>query len=109
MQPRKTTTTVKKKRKPLTPKQIVTISKKWGKREYWNMVNTIEAVAFGTKIAIIFPGLLFGKQFWWLYIFALVSSAALILTSTVKTLPTIIWFNIAWIVLATVSIIKHFI
>ena len=104
-------TTVKKtrKRKPLTPKQIVKISKKWGQREYWSTVNTIEAIAFGTKIAIIFPGLLFGKQFWFLYIFALASSLALVLTSTVKTLPTIIWFNIAWIVLAAASIVKHFI
>lgn len=99
----------KKKKKLLTPKQILKISKKWGDRSYWTTVNTIEAWAFGTKIAIIFPGLLFGKQFWWLYIFALASSVALILTSTIKTLPTIIWFNIAWVVLATLSIIKHFI
>jgi hypothetical protein len=61
-----------------------------------------------TKIAIIFPGLLLGKQFWWLYIFALVSSFALIWSSTVKTLPTIIWFNILWTLLAVLSILKHF-
>jgi hypothetical protein len=61
-----------------------------------------------TKIAIIFPGLLLGKQFWWLYIFALVSSLALIWSSTVKTLPTIIWFNILWTLLATLSLAKHF-
>jgi hypothetical protein len=30
------------------------------------------------------------------------------LTSTIKTLPTIIWFNIAWICLAILSIVKHF-
>jgi len=65
-------------------------------------------LSFATKIAIIFPGLLLGKQWWWLYIFALASSTALILTSTIKTLPTIIWFNIAWCILASASILKHF-
>jgi hypothetical protein len=27
----------------------------------------------------------------------------------VKTLPTIILFNVAWVILATASIIKHFV
>ncbi len=75
---------------------------------YWNRANTIEACGFATKIAIIFPGLLFGRQFWWLYIFAIVSSVALIWSSTVKTLPTIILFNVAWVVLALTAIIKYF-
>jgi hypothetical protein len=79
------------------------------KKQYWSKANTVEFFAFMTKIAIIFPGLLFGKQFWWLYIFALVSSLALIWSSTVKTLPTIIWFNILWIFLAISAIIKYFI
>ena len=77
-------------------------------KSYWNRANTVEFFAFMTKIAIIFPGLLLGKQFWWLYIFALISSSALIWSSTVKTLPTIIWFNILWCILATLSIAKHF-
>jgi hypothetical protein len=77
-------------------------------KEYWDRPNTVEFFAFMTKIAIIFPGLLLGKQFWWLYIFALVSSLALIWSSTVKTLPTIIWFNILWTLLATLSLAKHF-
>lgn len=92
----------------LKPRDIVAVSRRWFRRDYWTRVNFIEAWAFGMKIAIIFPGLLFGKQFWWLYIFALVSSVALVLTSTVKTLPTVIWFNIAWIVLASASIAKYF-
>jgi hypothetical protein len=91
----------------LKPIDIVEVSKNWGSREYWTKTNIVEAWAFMTKIAIIFPGLLFGVQFWWLYIFALASSLALILTSTIKTMPTIIWFNIAWIFLASVSIIKY--
>ena len=86
---------------------IAVISKKWGNREYWSKVNIIEAWAFMIKIAIIFPGLLFGVQWWWLYLFALVSSFSLIITSTIKTMPTIIWFNILWVILASLSILKH--
>ena len=86
---------------------IVVISKKWGTREYWSKVNIVEAWAFMTKIAIIFPGLLFGVQWWWLYVFALASSFSLIITSTIKTMPTIIWFNILWVILASLSILKH--
>ena len=86
---------------------ILQVSKKWGTKEYWIKTNIIEAWAFMTKIAIIFPGLLFGVQWWWLYIFALASSLALIFTSTIKTMPTIIWFNIAWVCLASLSIAKH--
>ena len=78
-------------------------------KEYWNRPNNVEFFAFMTKAGIIIPGLLFGRQFWWLYIIALVTSLALIWSSTVKTLPTLIWFNIIWIFLATAAIIKHFI
>lgn len=77
-------------------------------RSYWNKANTVEFFAFMTKIVIIVPGLLFGIQFWWLYILALTSSLALIWTSTVKTLPTIILFNILWVLLATTAILNHF-
>jgi hypothetical protein len=84
------------------------VSKRFFQKSYWNRVNAVEALAFCTKLVIIIPGLLFGKQWWWLYIFALGSSLALILTSTIKTLPTIIWFNVAWCILASASILKHF-
>jgi hypothetical protein len=77
-------------------------------KEYWNKVNTIEFFAFMTKIMIIVPGLLLGKQWWWLYIFAIITSLLLIRTSTIKTLPTIIIFNMFWVVLASTAIIKHF-
>lgn len=89
-------------------KDIVFISKKLFERRYWNRVNTIEFFAFSTKLVIIVPGLIFGRQWWWLYIFALISSTALILTSTIKTLPTIIYFNIVWSILAITAITKHF-
>ena len=80
-----------------------------GNKKYWNVPNTVEFFAFMTKAAIIIPGLLFGKQFWWLYIIALATSLSLIWSSTVKTLPTIIWFNIIWSFLAIATIVKHFI
>jgi hypothetical protein len=86
---------------PIVTKQLFT-------KSYWNKVNIIEFWAFSTKLAIIFPGLLFGKQWWWLFLFALASSLALIATSTIKTLPTIIYFNVGWSILATAAIIKHF-
>ena len=76
-------------------------------KEYWNRANTVEFFAFMTKLSIIFPGLLFGKQWWWLYIFALTSSLALIWSSTIKTLPSIILFNIGWSILAFTAILKY--
>ena len=83
--------------------------KTMSKKEYWNRPNSVEAWGFVTKLVIIVPGLLLGKQWWWLYIFAIISSVALVWSSTKKTLPTIILFNVAWIVLATASIVKHFV
>jgi hypothetical protein len=80
-----------------------------GNKKYWNRANTVEFFAFMTKLCIIFPGLLFGKQWWWLYILALASSLALIWSSTIKTLPTIILFNIGWSILAATAIIKYWI
>jgi hypothetical protein len=93
----------------IKPKEILEVTKQLGRKTYWTKTNIIEFWAFSTKLMIIIPGLLFGVQFWWFYIFALVSSLALILTSTVKTLPTIIYFNVGWTILAATSIIKHFV
>lgn len=89
--------------------KILAALKTASSRSYWNKVNTVEAWGFATKIAIIFPGLLFGYQWWWLYIFAIASSLSLIWTSTEKTLPTIILFNVLWVILATTAIVKHFV
>jgi len=88
--------------------QWVDAIKTMSKKKYWSKPNTVEFFAFMTKISIIFPGLILGKQWWWLYIFALISSLALIWSSTIKTLPTIILFNILWCILATIAILKHF-
>lgn len=83
--------------------------KKMGHKEYWNRANTVEFFAFVIKAMIIIPGLLFGYQVWWFYIFAVVSSLGLIWSSTVKTIPTLIWFNILWSILGTIAILKYWI
>ena len=90
-------------------KKIIDALKMMSSKDYWSKVNAVEACGFATKIGIIFPGLLFGYQWWWLYIFAIISSLSLIWTSTEKTLPTIIIFNVLWVILAVLSIAKHFI
>jgi len=89
--------------------KVIHAIKQMSSKNYWNKPNAVEAWGFMTKIAIIFPGLLFNKQWWWLYIFAVISSACLIWSSTRKTLPTIIIFNFIWIILASLAIIKHFV
>ena len=89
--------------------QWITALRSMGNKKYWNKPNTVEFFAFMTKAAIIIPGLLFDTQIWWLYIIALITSLSLIWSSTVKTLPTIIWFNILWSILATTAIIKYWI
>jgi hypothetical protein len=82
--------------------------KQYGHKSYWNKANTIEFVCFMNKLVIIIPGLIFGVQWWWLYIFALVTSLGLIWSGTVKLLPTIVLFNYAWSLLAIMAIAKHF-
>lgn len=76
-------------------------------KKYWTKSNTVEFIAFIIKALIIIPGLLFGLEIWWLYIFALLSSLGLIWSSTVKTIPTLIWFNILWSILSIIFIVKY--
>jgi hypothetical protein len=87
----------------------VTVVRQMLHKQYWTKANIVEFVCFMNKLLIIVPGLLFGVQWWWLYIFAALTSVGLIWSSTIKTLPTIILFNVAWTILAIVAIIKHFI
>ena len=86
----------------------LTALKTMGHKKYWTKANTVEFFAFVVKGTIIIPGLLFGVEIWWLYIFALVSSLGLIWSSTVKTIPTLIWFNILWSLLAIIYMLKYF-
>ena len=89
--------------------QWITTLRSMGRKSYWNIPNTVEFFAFMTKAVIIIPGLLFNTQIWWLYVIALLTSLSLIWSSTVKTLPTIIWFNILWTILAVTAIIKYWV
>lgn len=82
--------------------------KTMGKKSYWTKANVVEFFAFVAKAIIIIPGLIFDVSVWWFYIFALVSSLALIWSSTIKTIPTLIWFNILWSGLAIAYILKYF-
>lgn len=77
-------------------------------RQYWNKANTVEFFAFMIKIIIIIPGLIWGIFIWWLYLFSLATSFALVWSSTVKTLPTIIILNLAWIFLSSYVLIREF-
>lgn len=88
--------------------QWVVALKTMGRKKYWTKANTVEFLAFVAKAAIIIPGLIFDVSVWWFYIFALASSLGLIWSSTVKTIPTLIWFNILWSGLAIAYIAKHF-
>lgn len=80
-----------------------------GEKDYWNKENSVEFFAFFIKGCIVVPGLIFGIQFWVFYVFALISSIMLIWSSTIKTIPTLIWFNILWIILSTIILFRYFI
>lgn len=77
-------------------------------KEYWNKPNSIEFFAFMIKLIIIIPGLLWGYNWWWLYAIALITSTMLVWSSTKKTLPTLIIFNVVWIFLSIFAMIKYY-
>ena len=79
----------------------------WFRRDYWTGYNTVELLAWGTKAAVIIPGLVFGLEVWGLHIFTLGTSVALIWASMKKLLPTLILFNTLWIFLSMTVIIRH--
>lgn len=87
--------------------QWVIALKTMGHKKYWTRANIVEFFAFVVKGAIIIPGLLFDISIWWFYILALISSLGLIWSSTVKTIPTLIWFNILWSILAITYIARY--
>jgi hypothetical protein len=78
-------------------------------KEYWTDYNTIEFSAWMAKAAIIIPGLVFGKEIWWLHFLTLVTSSLLIWASMRKSLPTLIVFNTLWIGISLTIILKHII
>ena len=76
-------------------------------REYWVNYNTIEFAAWMSKAAIIVPGLVFGKEIWWLHFLTLITSSLLIWASMRKSLPTLIVFNTLWIVISLTIILRN--
>ena len=76
-------------------------------KEYWTNYNTIELAAWMAKAAIIIPGLVFGKEIWWLHFLTLGTSSLLIWASMKKSLPTLIIFNTLWIMISLTIILKH--
>ncbi|GGY53880.1 hypothetical protein [Parvularcula lutaonensis] len=80
----------------------------WLRRDYWTAYNTVEFLAWGTKAAVIVPGLVFGFEIWWLHVLTLGTSVALIWASMRKLLPTLIAFNTLWIFLSMTVIVRRF-
>ncbi len=80
----------------------------WLEKEYWTSYNIVEALAWFTKAVIIIPGLVFGVNIWWLYIFSLITSMMLIWASNKKLLPTLVGFNTLWIWLSMMVVVNHF-
>lgn len=78
-------------------------------KNYWTDYNTIEFFAWFAKAAIIIPGLVMGKEIWWLHFFTLITSSLLIWASMRKSLPTLIAFNTLWIGISLTIIIRHLI
>lgn len=82
---------------------------KWFTREYWKLYNIVEAASWAAKALIIVPGLIWGYQVWWFYIFTLLTSSTLIWASNKKLLPTLVAFNSIWCWISIMTITKHFI
>lgn len=89
--------------------KIIDRIKMWFTREYWTDYNTVEFFAWFAKALIIIPGLIFAMEIWWLHIFTLITSSALIWASMRKSLPTLIVFNTLWLWISSLIIVRHFI
>lgn len=76
-------------------------------KSYWTDYNIIEFSAWMAKAAIIIPGLIFGREIWWLHFFTLLTSSLLIWASMKKSLPTLIVFNTIWIMISLTIILRN--
>jgi len=79
----------------------------WFTKEYWTNYNTVEFASWTAKAVIIIPGLIFGIQLWWLYLFTLATSLALIWASNKKLLPTLVGFNVIWAWISCMVLAQH--
>lgn len=92
---------------------VIGYKKIWNKllmytdKEYWTNYNTIEFAAWMAKAVIIVPGLVFGKEIWWLHFLTLATSSLLIWASMRKSLPTLIVFNTLWMVISLTIILRN--
>lgn len=92
---------------------VIGYKKIWNKllmfidKEYWINYNTIEFAAWMAKAVIIVPGLVFGKEIWWLHFLTLTTSSLLIWASMRKSLPTLIIFNTVWIIISLTIILRN--
>ena len=86
------------------------MTKQWHditKPDYWTNYNIVEFAAWFAKAAIIIPGLIWQIEIWWLHIFTLATSCALIWASMKKLLPTLVAFNTLWIGISSIVIVRH--
>jgi hypothetical protein len=94
---------------------IIGYKKIWNKiklycdKQYWTDYNIIEFAAWIAKAIIIVPGLIFGVELWYFHFITLVTSSLLIWASMRKSLPTLIVFNMVWIIISLTIIIKNLI
>lgn len=79
----------------------------YSSKEYWTDYNIIEFAAWMAKAAIIIPGLVYGKEIWWLHFLTLATSSLLIWASMRKSLPTLIVFNTIWIMISLTIILRN--
>lgn len=77
--------------------KVIECYRMWLDSDYWIPYNKVEFLSWITKAIIIVPGLIFKVEIWWLYLFALVTSIALIWVSQQKLLPTLVGFNSLWV------------
>jgi hypothetical protein len=90
-------------------KRIQEVVLMYVKKSYWTDYNTIEFAAWFAKAIIIIPGLIFGIEIWQFHFLTLLTSSLLIWASMRKKLPTLIVFNIIWIMISLFIITRNLI
>jgi len=81
----------------------------WVSPNYWTNYNFVEATSYLSKMAIIISQVLFYTTVWWFYLITLISSLSLIWASNQKLLPTMVWFNTAWVAVSCLVLARTFI
>lgn len=81
----------------------------WVSSNYWTNYNFVEATSYLSKMAIIISQVLFYTTVWWFYLITLISSLLLIWASNQKLLPTMVWFNTAWVAVSCLVLARTFI